>query len=142
MKSRIPLLAIVVLLRAGPVAAAVAEPSLFERLGGEPVMGAVIEEMVSAVAADPAVNHSFEGVNLTKLEAKLVQHVCSVTGGGCIYTGDDMKLAHQGLGIGEREFYAMVEQLRIALADHHVGEREKNELLRLLAPMKRDVVSR
>jgi hemoglobin len=88
------------------------------------------------------VNQSFDGVNLKKLETKIVQQICALAGGGCTYTGDDMKLAHQGLHIGQREFYALVEALRVALDDNGVGEREKNELLRLLAPMKRDVVTR
>ena len=35
----------------------------------------------------------------------------------------------------------MVQFLRDSLAHNGVGEREKNELLRLLAPMKRDIVT-
>ena len=139
-----PLIVLVLLSLANITAAGAepVEPSLYQRLGGEPVVTRVIDETVRAMAADPTVNQSFDGVNLQKLEAKIVQQVCSLAGGGCTYTGDEMKLAHQGLNIGQREFYAMVEALRVSLAGNGVGEREKNELLRLLAPMKRDVVSR
>ena len=118
------------------------EPSLYQRLGGEPVVTKVIRQMVETMAADPAVNRSFEGVNLPKLETKIVLQLCAIAGGDCHYTGDEMKLAHQGMNIDQREFYALVEALRVSLQDNGVGEREKNELLRLLAPMKRDVVSR
>ena len=146
MKSSPTLLAIVLVLSSlvhSPATAADAvEPSLYRRLGGEPVMTRVVEQMIDSVAQDPKVNQSFEGVNLQKLEAKIVTHVCVLADGGCHYTGDGMKLAHEGMNIGQREFYAMVEALRVALDANGVGEREKNELLRLLAPMKRDVVSR
>ena len=122
--------------------AAGVEPSLYARLGGEPVVTRVVLQTVRDVAANPAVNRSFEEINLDKLEAKIVLQICALTGGGCAYTGDDMKTAHDGMNIDQREFYALVEALRAALDANGVGEREKNELLRLLAPMKRDVVSR
>lgn len=118
------------------------EPSLYQRLGGEPVVTRVVQQTVVQTAGDPAVNQSFDGINLEKLSAKIAVHICALAGGGCPYTGDDMKVAHDGMNIGQREFYALVESLRIALDANGVGEREKNELLRLLAPMKRDVVSR
>ena len=141
MKSFAILLVAASLFAVEPARADSSEASLYQRLGGEPVVTKVIDQVVHAMAADPTVNRSFEGVNLQKLEAKIVLQVCSLAGGGCLYTGDDMQLAHQGMNIGQREFYAMVEALRVALDDHGVGQREKNELLRLLAPMKRDVVS-
>jgi hemoglobin len=141
-----PLVAIAALLTAH--AAFAAEPatgpaaSLYARLGGEPVVTRVVEQTVRTIAADPHANQSLEGVNLAKLDAKIVVQICALAGGGCDYTGEDMKTAHDGMNIGQREFYALVEALRTALDENGVGEREKNELLKLLAPMKRDVVSR
>ena len=129
-------------LSAFPAAAENAEHSLYQRLGGEPVMAKVIEQTIKEVSEDPAVNQSFDKVNLKKLDAKIVEQICALAGGGCVYGGDDMKIVHQGLNISEREFYALVEALRTALDANDVGEREKNELLRLLAPMKRDVVTK
>jgi hemoglobin len=117
------------------------EPSLYERLGGEAVVAKVVEQTVSRVANNPEVNQSFDKVNLSKLDKIVVEQICSLTGGGCKYSGDDMKTVHAGLNITEREFYAMVEALRMALDANGVGEREKNELLRILAPMKRDIVT-
>ncbi|MEQ1591688.1 MAG: group 1 truncated hemoglobin [Thiobacillaceae bacterium] len=119
-----------------------ATASLYERLGGEPVVTQVVSQTMDTVAHDPRVNQSFDKVNLKKLKGKIVLQICSLSGGGCEYTGDDMKLVHKGLKITEREFYALVEALQQALGDHGVGEREKNELLALLAPMKRQVVER
>lgn len=117
------------------------DASLYERLGGQPVLAKVIHQTLTQVAGDPAVNQSFADVNLQKLEKKIVEQLCSLTGGGCAYSGDDMRTVHAGLKIRQREFYSMVEALRTALDVNGVGEREKNELLRLLAPMKRDVVT-
>ncbi len=118
------------------------DASLYQRIGGESVLNRVVEQTLHQVAHDPTVNHSFDQVDLGKLGKKLFTHLCALTGGDCVYTGDDMRTVHAGLDITERGMFAMVEALRDSLAANGVGEREKNELLRLLAPMKRDVVSR
>ena len=123
-------------------ATAHADTSLYARLGGEPVVAQVVNQTIDTVAQDPRVNRSFDQVNLKRVKSKLVEQICSLTRGGCEYTGDEMKLVHKGLKITEREFYALVEALRQALNDNGVGEREKNELLAILAPMKRLVVEK
>ena len=118
------------------------ELSLYQRLGGEIVVTKIVEQTIKRVVDDPEVNQSFHKVDLVKLDKLLVEQICSLTGGGCKYSGEDMKTVHAGLNITEREFYAMVEALRAELDSHNIGEREKNELLRILAPMKRDVITK
>lgn len=126
-----------------PVAAAQSgDGSLYQRLGGQPTVAKVIAQTITTVARDPRVNQSFDKIDLEKLNAKIVEQVCALAGGGCRYTGDNMKQVHAGLDITEQGFYALVAAMRAALDSNGVGEREKNELLRLLAPMKRDVVTR
>lgn len=51
-----------------------------------------------------------------------------------------MQDVHGGLGITEAEFYGLVEVLKNSLRAHGVAIAERNELLRILAPMKRDIV--
>jgi hemoglobin len=122
---------------------ALADPaSLYTRLGGEAVVSQVVDQVVNTITQDPRVNRSFDQVNLVRLKSKLIEHVCAITGGGCVYTGDEIKQVHKGLKITEFEFYAQVAALRQALDEHGVGEREKNELLAILAPMKRLVVEK
>lgn len=116
------------------------EPTLWTRLGGQPVVVAVIEETVERSASDPRTKRSFDGVKISRVKEKLVEQVCSLSGGPCKYTGDPMQASHKGLKITMAEFDLLVQFLRDALDRNKVGESEKNELLRLLAPMKRDIV--
>ena len=115
--------------------------SVYERMGGEPVLTVVVSEMIDHHAASPDGQRSFANVKLKRLKKHIVEQFCALTGGPCTYGGDDMRLAHGGLEITEREFTTLVQALREALAANGVGEREKNELLRMLAPMKRDIVT-
>ncbi len=117
-----------------------ADSSLYERLGGEPVIAQISGELIDRVAADPRIGASFKDSNLKRVKQKLTEQLCEISGGPCRYSGDSMRESHAGHHITEADFYGMVETLQQLLREHHVGLRETNELLRLLAPMKRDVV--
>jgi hemoglobin len=116
-------------------------PTLYSRLGGEPVMTRVVGETIDRAATDPRTKRSFEDVKLARVKEKIVEQICSLTGGGCKYTGDPMDKVHQGLKNTEAEMHLVVQFLRDSLDKNGVGESEKNELLRVLAPMKRDIVT-
>ena len=116
-------------------------PTLYSRLGGEPVMTRVVGETIDRAATDPRTKRSFEDVKLPRVKEKIVEQICSLTGGGCKYTGDPMDKVHQGLKNTEAEMNLVVQFLREALEKNGVREAEKNELLRVLAPMKRDIVT-
>ena len=123
-------------------AATAAAASLYERLGGQPTVAAIAADVIDDAASDPKLKRSFAKVDLARVKKLLAEQICQVTGGGCQYTGDSMHDVHAGLGITEAEFYGLVEVLRTSMRRHGVGLRERNELLRILAPMKRDVVER
>ena len=116
--------------------------TLYERLGGEKSVAQFVGETIDLTAADPLTKRSFEKVDLAKLKKKIALHICALTGGPCKYTGDSMKEVHQGMEISESEFYVMVEFLRGTLNRSSVAEGAKNELLRILASMKRDIVQK
>ena len=120
--------------------AAAQQKSLYERLGGQPAITAVVDQFVANVAADKRINTFFANADIPGLKGKLVDQVCQASGGPCTYTGKDMKTVHQGMGITEADFNALVEDLTSALDQFKVPDQEKNELLNLLAPMKGDIV--
>ncbi|HEV2668888.1 MAG TPA: group 1 truncated hemoglobin [Blastocatellia bacterium] len=121
-------------------AASAQAQSLYDRLGGKDAIKAVVDEFVSIAAADTRINKKFAKSDIGRLKFELVEQICQVTGGPCKYTGRDMKTAHKHMGVTEGEFNALVEDLVKALDKFNVKEKEKNELLGLLAPMKSDIV--
>jgi len=125
------------------LAACAAPPgaSLYERLGGQPVVTAVATQTIERAAHDPRTQRSFDGIRLATVEASLAQQLCAISGGGCKYEGETMAKAHHDLHIRPSEFDALVDMLREELDGAHVDAGAKNELLKLLAPMKRDIVS-
>lgn len=116
------------------------EKSLYERLGGKDAIKAVVNEFVTIVAADSRINKKFARSNVDRLKFMLVEQICAATGGPCKYTGRDMKAAHKNMGVTVGEFNALVENLVKALDKFNVQEKEKKELLGILAPMKPQIV--
>ncbi len=129
-----------------PAAAATPAPTpapsstLYDRLGGEARVALAVSRLIERAAADPRTARSFDGVKLSTLSASLVQHICSLSGGGCVYEGETMARAHADLKIRSSEFEAMVTILREEFDRAGIDAGARNELLRKLAPMKRDIV--
>lgn len=123
-------------------AAMASQQSLYDRLGGKPAITAVVDDFVARVAADNRINGKFANANIPRLKAMLVDQICQASGGPCTYTGRDMKSAHAGMGISGPEFDALVGDLVATLSKFKVGEREKNELLGALGPMKKDIIEK
>lgn len=126
-------------------AAATAEKSLHERLGGTAAIASVVDAFVANVAADARINARFARVAadtaaMRQFKQKLVDQICAGTGGPCTYTGLDMKAAHQGMGITGADFDALVEDLVKALDGAGVPQKEKDDLLGILGPMRADIV--
>ncbi len=126
---------------AAPPAAPKPTAALYERLGGQPAIGAVVDEFLKRVALDKRINARFINTDFTALRINLVDFVCAATGGPCRYGGRDMQVAHAGLQVVEGEFVALVEDLAGALAALHVPKPEQGELLGALAPLKPKIVA-
>lgn len=118
------------------------DDSLYARMGGATVIARVVDQFLELSRTDPRTSRSFKKVNMKRLREKLNEKFCALAQGPCEYTGDSMKDVHAGLDITEAEFNAGVEHLRTVLDGNRVGQREKNELLKLLAPIKRDTVTK
>jgi hemoglobin len=99
-----------------------AQTRLYDRLGGEAGVAAIAD------------------TKLDRIKRLLAEQICDLSGGPCRYSGDSMREVHAGHHISEAEFFGMVATLRVVLKERHISQGATNELLRLLAPMKRDVV--
>ena len=118
------------------------DKSLYERLGGKEAITAVVDDFVGRAAADKRINGFFAKANVPRLKMMLVDQICEATGGPCKYTGRDMKSAHQSMGITNADFDALVGDLVASLDKFKVGEREKQELLAALGPMRKNIVQK
>jgi hemoglobin len=135
----------------GAPAPETAKKSLYDRLGGEPAITAVVADFVDRTAKNPKVNFARKGTkneweasaeNVAKLKKHLVQFVSKATGGPDKYEGKSMKEVHKGMEITEAEFNAMGKDLIDTLNKFMVPEKEQKDLLDIVASTKPDIVEK
>lgn len=119
---------------------------LWDRLGGEAAVKAVVKDFVARTAANPKVNFLRDGKfkldakGLERLETLLVELVSETTGGPLKYTGRSMKESHAGMKITEDEFTAIAGDLIATLEKFKVPKAEINELVKIVASTKDAIV--
>jgi hemoglobin len=120
--------------------------SLWDRLGGEPAVKAVVHDFVALAASDPKVDftrggrYPIDAAGVANLEKLLVELVSATTGGPLKYTGRDMKSSHKGMAITEAEFGAIAGDLIAVLKKYNVPQKEQDELIKIIASTKNDIV--
>src|SRR5256885_16841197 len=85
------------------------QKSLYDRLGGQGALVAVVDDFVGNVAADSRINKFFAKTDIPRLKRLLVEQICAGTGGPCTYTGRDMRAVHARIGITDAQINALVE---------------------------------
>lgn len=116
--------------------------SLYQRLGGYDLIAAVIDDLFARLRVDP----KFARFSVRSLDSHhrarqlLVDQICALAGGPCIYIGRDMKTSHAGLGITEEEWDANLKHTINALQKHGVAEPELGEFLALFTQYKEQIV--
>lgn len=91
--------------------------ALYETLGGESGLRAVVEVFYSRVTADADLAPFFAGIDLDRLRAHQRSFLTSALGGPELFTGRPLEHAHAGLGISDAHFDRLVDHLASTLGD-------------------------
>ena len=114
---------------------------LYQALGEQAGIRTLMDDFVRRLKADARIGEQFKDTNLGNLAGQLTDQVCQLAGGPCRYQGPDMKEVHAGMNITRANFNALVEVLQQAMNTQGLAFTRQNQLLALLAPMHRDVVT-
>lgn len=122
------------------LAACAHQQPLYQRLGGEPVVAAIVDSFIERFADDTRVAPTFAKTDIPKFRRLLIEQICNLTGGGCTYTGRTMPASHEGLKITESQFNAIVEDLQDAMNRQRIPIGLQNELIATLAPLREGII--
>jgi hemoglobin len=120
-------------------------PTLYKRLGGYDALAAVTDDFLGRLATDQQFSKFFVGHSadsIKRIRQLIVDQLCAATGGPCVYTGRDMKTAHAGLGITDKDWDASVKLLMATLDKLNVPAKEKDEVLGAIGGLKKDIVDK
>jgi hemoglobin len=115
--------------------------SIFEAIGGEPALTAVVDDFYVRVLADPQLAGFFAGTSMPKLKGRQVEFFAAALGGPDFYTGTSMRQAHAGRGISQADFDKVAFHLTAALADAGVPGETIAQIAAAVTPLAEDIVS-
>jgi hemoglobin len=127
------------------LAAGCAGPTLYERLGKREGITAVIDDFAGRFFADPTLSNArvsrrFAVIDIGVFREHIINQVCAAAGGPEKYAGRNMKDAHAGLRISNRDYDRFVELWKITLTARKVPDPEAREVLGLLEAQRKDIV--
>jgi hemoglobin len=134
--------------------------SLYDRLGEERAIKAIVDDFVTRALADPRVNWTRKGVtkggfsfsrgqsmtwnaspeNVAQLKKHIVQFLSLSTGGPAFYDGREIKNAHTNLHITNAEFDAVIGDLKASLDNLQVPNKEQKEVLAIVESTRPQIV--
>lgn len=122
------------------------EESLYNRLGGEDGISAIVEDIVVAHLANPTIKGSFSHLENNPEQMNVFkQHVKDFfgagTGGGVAYSGRDMPTAHKGLNISGIEFVEGISDIMMVLDKHNIDDESKKDVLYILFSFKSQIIA-
>jgi hemoglobin len=135
--------------------------ALFDRLGGEKGIVAIVDDFTARVLEDPRVNWQRKGVsrgfslrrnrdqpmwnptpeNVNRLKKHFVQFLALATGGPADYDGKEMKSVHAELRITNPEFDAALGDLKASLDRLQIPNKEQKELLAVIESTRPQIVT-
>jgi hemoglobin len=120
---------------------AMADDALYQSLGQKAGLSMLMDDFMQRLLADPRTEPFFAKANQQRVKEQLVEQLCQVSGGPCVYKGTDMKSSHMNMDITKSHFNALVEVLQQSMDARQIPFRAQNQLLAQLAPMHRDVIT-
>ena len=119
------------------------DKSLYERLGGYDGIVVSVDDLLPRLMNDGQLgrfwqNRGQDGV--ARERQLLIGFLCNATGGSMYYTGRDMKVSHEGMGISESDWSLFTGHMAASLDTLSVGEPERGEVLGFMDSLKGDIV--
>lgn len=120
------------------------QSTLYSRLGGYDALAMFAANVVGQAQMDDLLGRFWknrsEDRNARDLQL-LTDYLVKETGGQMYYTGRDMALAHQGMGITEADWNRFIEIVVSVAGQMGVGSDEGSEVMAFLDSLKADIVT-
>ncbi len=108
------------------------EQTLYSRLGGIEVLRQLVDAWMLEVTTDPRIRDFFASADMGRVKLRLVERVCVLVEGPCLYRGVDLRELHAPLKIEGRHMRAFLELLEPAMKRANISEGLARELMEVM----------
>jgi methyl-accepting chemotaxis protein len=119
--------------------------TLFERLGGEPAVDAVVDLFYRKILADDSISSFFDSADMDAQRSKQKAFLTMAFGGPNSYTGQDLRAAHAHLvddGLNDAHFDAVAGHLNATLKELGLPDELVGEVMTIAGSTREDVLGR
>ncbi len=115
--------------------------SLFDKLGGTAAVEVVVKEFYERVLGDGELKGYFANTNMDRQIQQQIKFVSMALGGPNEYDGGPMREAHEYMGITDHYFDPLAQHLVAKLQWAGVCEDDVNEVISLVAPLNKQILT-
>ncbi|MHC5109311.1 MAG: group I truncated hemoglobin [Planctomycetota bacterium] len=115
--------------------------TLFEALGGTRTVREVVKAFYKRVMTDDNLSGFFLNTDMVHQTEQQIKFISMALGGPTQYRGRNMKDAHENLAITELHFGLVAGHLQDALKEVGVPQKQIDEVMGLVGPLKKDIVT-
>lgn len=119
--------------------------TLYQRMGGYDAIAGIVDDFIGQLRDDKAFDRFGGGRStnsLVRTRQLVVDQLCALTGGPCVYIGRDLKSAHEGLKITDAEWDSSIKKFQVSLDKFKIAAPEQREFLALIQSTKPDIVEK
>lgn len=118
------------------------EITLYDKLGGEASIKAVVERFYENLMRDPVLRPYFERADMNRLKRHQALFISQALGGPKQYSGRDVRTAHRGMGITSDHFDRTAGHLAFTIRSFGVDWSLIDPVLEAVAGLKPEIVER
>ena len=115
--------------------------TIYERIGGQEALTAVVDDFYVRVLADERIAGFFSGANMSRLKGRQVEFFSAALGGPEPYQGASMRDVHRGRGIQQAHFDLVAACLTESLLAAGVDGETTEQIIGAIAPLADDIVA-
>lgn len=115
---------------------------LYEQLGKQEGISAVVDDFYERVLADPLLKPVFASTDMDRLRRHQAAFITFAVGGPNNYNGRNMEKAHEGLNITPEQFQAVAHHLTESLKKFDVADEAITKVINTVASLKDDVIGK
>ncbi|GGE12995.1 group 1 truncated hemoglobin GlbN [Marinithermofilum abyssi] len=120
-----------------------AAETLYDKLGGEKGISAVVHEFYDRMIADEKVRHYFTYTDLEKLREHQITYFMSYAlGGPHKYQGNTLRIAHKGLNISFEAYEIAIRHMNGALRKYNVPIDDRVTVEAFLRAVKPHIINK
>lgn len=116
------------------------QATLYDRLGREPGLREIVDDVIDRIADNPFLEYYFHDVDKGLIKILAYEYFSMRMGGPDQYTGPDLHAAFFSMNVRPEEYDYALDDTLFILDEKGIGQPERNQIIAVLEELRSDIV--